>query len=301
MRSALRLILLLALWPLAAVAQSDPQAVPALERRVTDLADILPPAAEAALEQSLADFEARKGSQIAVLTLPSTAPETIEQYAIRVVDAWKLGRKGVDDGALLLVAVEDRTLRIEVGRGLEGALTDLASNRIIDEIITPLFRAGDYPGGIAAGVQRMIGVIDGEPLPEPQQAWKDDGSTGLGDFFGLLFLAALIAGSVLRALFGRLFGALATGGVIGFAGFMLSGAIGFALLSGILGLVVGAVAGLSPGSFGAPGAGRGRGSWRHGGWGGGSGGGWGGGSGGGFGGFGGGGGGFGGGGASGRW
>lgn len=161
--------LLLALSPWVAAIGQGLQGIPTLERRVTDAADILPAAEEAALEEKLAAFEARKGTQIAVLTVATTAPEEIEQYSIRVVDAWKLGRKGVDDGALLIVAVADRRLRIEVGRGLEGALTDLVSNRIIDETIKPLFRSGDYAGGVAAGVDRMISVADGEPLPPPKK------------------------------------------------------------------------------------------------------------------------------------
>ncbi|MGA0799605.1 MAG: TPM domain-containing protein [Steroidobacteraceae bacterium] len=140
-------------------AQTELQAIPALTARVTDQADVLSAQQEAELEALLTSFETRKGAQIAVLTVATVAPEEIEQYSIRVVDAWKLGRQGVDDGALLLVAVDDRRVRIEVGRGLEGALTDLVSNRIIDEAIVPAFRAGDYPGGIAQGVERMIRKI----------------------------------------------------------------------------------------------------------------------------------------------
>ena len=103
-----------------------------------------------------------------MLIVPTTAPETIEQYSIRVAEAWKIGRKKIDDGALLVVAKNDHKLRIEVGYGLEGALTDVTARRIIDEIITPKFRSGDFAGGISAGVDRIIGVIDGEPLPAPQ-------------------------------------------------------------------------------------------------------------------------------------
>ena len=142
-------------------------------------------AERAGLEEKLAAFEARKGAQIAVLVVPTTQPEAIEQYSIRVVEAWKLGREKPDDGALLLVAMQDRALRIEVGRGLEGALTDLVANRIIDEIITPRFREGDFAGGITAGVDRMIAVVDGEPLPEPEQHW--DGPQGLGGMLPILF------------------------------------------------------------------------------------------------------------------
>lgn len=289
--------LLIAATPWVAASGQGLQSIPTLERRVTDTADILPAAAEAALEEKLAAFEARKGAQVAVLTVASTAPEEIEQYSIRVVDAWKLGRKAVDDGALLIVAVDDRRLRIEVGYGLEGVLTDLVSNRIIDETITPLFRAGDYPGGIDAGVDRMISVIDGEPLPEPQERWQKDEDSGLGNFIGLIFFLAIIISIVLRKIFGRVLGALATGGLGGVAGFLLSGAVGFAIAAAIVAFVAGLGSGVSTRGL----SGRGRhGRWGDGGWGGGFGGG--GFGGGGFGGgFGGGGGGFGGGGASGRW
>ena len=135
---------------------------------MTDLTETLTPDQTAKLEQKLAAFEARKGSQIAVLIVPTTQPEAIEQYSIRVAEQWKLGRKGVDDGALLLVAKDDRALRIEVGYGLEGALPDAIAKRIIEDIIVPRFKTGDFYGGIDAGVDAMIKVVDGEPLPPPQ-------------------------------------------------------------------------------------------------------------------------------------
>lgn len=142
-------------------------AVPLLAERVTDETATLSAEQKAALEQTLQAFEARKGSQLAVLIVLTTAPETIEQYALRVAEQWKLGRKKVDDGAVLVVAKTDRALRIEVGYGLEGALNDATSKRIISEIITPRFKQGDFYGGIAAGVAQIIRVIDGEPLPVP--------------------------------------------------------------------------------------------------------------------------------------
>src|SRR5262245_38066835 len=142
-------------------------AVPPLKGRVTDLTGTLKPEQIASLEQMLQSFEARKGSQIAVLMLPTTAPETIEQYSLRVAEQWKVGRKKVDDGVVLVVAKNDRTVRIEVGYGLEGALNDATANRIIREVIVPRFREGDFYGGIAAAADRMIRVIDGEALPEP--------------------------------------------------------------------------------------------------------------------------------------
>ena len=197
----------------SAWAESELQPVPALTARVTDQAGVLSAQQKSELESVLAAFEARKGVQIAVLTVATVVPEEIEQYSIRVVDAWKLGRQGVDDGALLLVAVEDR--RVRIGRGLEGALTDLVSNRIIDESIVPAFRSGNYPGGIALGVERMIQVADGEPLPEPQPSWNGEGGNSTGDLFGLLFILVFFVGAALRKVFGRFFGSLATGGVVG--------------------------------------------------------------------------------------
>src|SRR5271156_5810438 len=158
------LLALLLCWAFAALADV---AVPPLTGRVVDQTGTLSSGDIASLTQKLRDFEARKGSQVAVLIVPTTAPETIEQYSIRVAEAWKIGRKKVDDGAILVVAKDDRKLRIEVGYGLEGALTDVTSKRIIDEIITPKFKSGDFAGGISAGVDRIIGVIDGEPLPPP--------------------------------------------------------------------------------------------------------------------------------------
>src|SRR6195256_798490 len=158
------LLALLVCWAFAAAADV---AVPPLVGRLVDQTGTLSSGDIDSLTQTLRDFEARKGSQIAVLIVPTTAPEEIEQYSIRVADAWKIGRKKIDDGAILLVAKNDRKLRIEVGYGLEGALTDVTSKRIIDEIITPKFRNGDFAGGISDGVDRIIGVVDGEPLPAP--------------------------------------------------------------------------------------------------------------------------------------
>src|SRR5476651_1196165 len=165
MKAARASILALMLcWAFAAMADV---AVPPLTGRVVDKTATLSSSDIASLDQTLKDFEARKGSQVAVLIVPTTQPETIEQYSLRVAEAWKIGRKKIDDGAILVVAKDDRKLRIEVGYGLEGALTDVTSKRIIDEVITPKFKSGDFDGGISAGVARIIGVVDGEPLPAP--------------------------------------------------------------------------------------------------------------------------------------
>ncbi len=279
----------------AAFAQAGLQPIPALEARVTDLTGTLALADRAALEQKLAAFEARKGAQVAVLIVPTTQPEEIEQYGIRVASAWKIGRAASDDGAILIVAKDDRTLRIEVGYGLEGALTDATANRIIDESIVPRFRDGDFAGGVNAGVDRMLAVIDGEPLPEPQRfATRSPGV--LERLAPMLLFAVPVVGSILRAIFGGVLGPLLAGGIAFFVAWLATGSLLLAAFIALFAAVFAAAAGRRP-------RGRGR-RGRHGGFGG-MPGGWGGGlgGGGGFGGggFGGGGGGFGGGGASGRW
>jgi uncharacterized protein len=286
--AATLLALSLALAPGVVPAQAQGlQPVPPLKERITDLTGTLTAAQQAQLEEKLRAFEARKGAQVAVLVVASTQPEAIEQYSIRVVDQWKLGREKPDDGVLLLVAKDDRTVRIEVGRGLEGALTDLVSRRIIDEAIVPLFRQGDFAGGLDAGLDRMIGVIDGEPLPEPDPGWK--GGSSLGEALPFLFMLVLVGSAVLRAILGRVLGAAVTGGVAGLVAWSVTQALPIALGVGVLAALLAAVLGLGGGRWSSR---PHRGGWGSGGFGGGGFGG---------GGFGGGGGSFGGGGASGRW
>jgi len=210
--------------------------VPPLTGRVTDQTATLTAAQKAALEQTLQAFEARKGSQLAVLIVPTTAPETIEQYALRVAEQWKLGRKKVDDGALLVVVKTDRALRIEVGYGLEGALNDATSKRIISEIITPRFRQGDFYGGISAGVDGMIRVIDGEPLPQPSGK-PGDRMTAIQQYVPVLFILALVIGGVLRSVLGRFPGALVTGGAVAGVAWLFAGAVSIALVAGVIALL----------------------------------------------------------------
>ncbi|MDN5836525.1 MAG: YgcG family protein, partial [Nitrosospira sp.] len=155
-------------------------AVPPFTSRITDLTGTLSANETAQLEQKLTAFEAKKGSQIAVLMVPTTQPETIEQYSIRVAEAWKLGRKGVDDGVLLVLAKRDRGLRIEVGYGLEGVLPDAMAKRIVDEIMVPILRQADFAGGIYAGIDRVMGVIEGEPLPPPRSRRGNGAPGGMG-------------------------------------------------------------------------------------------------------------------------
>ncbi|HTE13453.1 MAG TPA: YgcG family protein, partial [Burkholderiales bacterium] len=189
-------------------------AVPLLKTRVTDLTATLSADQAAALEAKLAAFEQRKGSQLAVLLVPTTQPETVEQYAIRVAEQWKLGRKGVDDGALLLIAKNDRKLRIEVGRGLEGVLPDAYGKRIISDDIAPAFKQGDFNGGINAGVDRMIKLVDGEPLPPPRPVNR--GASAQFDAGNALMwggLLVLFLGGIFRRIFGRFLGSMVTGGI----------------------------------------------------------------------------------------
>jgi uncharacterized protein len=274
-------VVLLALL-LVGAAQAE-VAVPPLSQRVTDITGTLDAQQTQALEAKLAAFEAKKGAQLALLIVPSTQPEAIEQYGIRVVEAWKLGRKGVDDGALLLVAKDDRTLRIEVGYGLEGALNDATAHRIVDEIIVPRFKRGEFYAGIDAGTAAMMQVIDGEPLPEPKRA----AASGKYDIESLLFVAfglVVAVGGMLRALLGRFPAALLMGGALGLLAWLTVAPLLIAALAGLAAFVFVLLGGGGRGFGGFGGGGFGGGSGGYGG-----------------GGFGGGGGGFGGGGASGRW
>jgi len=182
--------------------------IPDLSHRVTDLTATLSPQQIAALENKLAAFEAEKGSQIAVLIVPTTQPEDIAQFGIRVAEAWKIGRKKIDDGVILIVAKDDRKLRIEVGYGLEGAIPDAIAKRVISEIITPYFKAGDFAGGIDAGVSQLIKLIAGESLPAP--IYEPESQPDEGAFMFILF-GGVIAGFVMSAIMGRVMGGLLAG------------------------------------------------------------------------------------------
>jgi uncharacterized protein len=225
----LGILALLMCWALAAIADV---AVPPLSGRVVDQTGTLSSADIESLTGRLKNLETRKGSQIAVLIVPTTAPETIEQFSIRVAEAWKIGRKRIDDGALLVIAKNDRKLRIEVGYGLEGALNDVTTKRIIDEVITPSFRNGDFAGGISAGLDRIIRLIDGEPLP-PSATRQGSGSfSGFDPFNPFVLFALLATGAILRRALGRLLGAAATGGVVGAVAWFVAGSLAASLIAG---------------------------------------------------------------------
>ena len=267
--------------------------IPPLRARVTDLTNTLSASDQQALEAKLAAWERDSGNQMVVLVIPSTKPEPIEAYSIRVADAWKIGRKGQDNGVLFLIAKDDRKLRLEVGYGLEGVLTDATSRRIIAETVAPYFRQNQFAAGINAGVDRVISVVGkGEPLPAAktsQQSRRGIGGFDFGTFFILVLIVVPVIGGILARVFGKVLGSTVGGGIVGTVAWFIGGS----LLIGIVAAVIGFVIMLVLGAGG--GIGRRGGGWipiGGGGWGGGGGGG---------GGFGGGGGSFGGGGASGGW
>lgn len=271
-------------------------AIPPLKAHVTDLTATLSASEIAFLEQKLSAFEKTKGSQIAVLIVPATQPETIEEYSIRVVEAWQLGRKGVDDGILLLIAKNERALRIEVGYSLEGAVPDAMAKRIIAEIITPRFKQGHFAEGIDAGIEAIIKLIQGEPLPLSKNTRNGaniaEAPTFLESFISIL-IGSIVIGRVLQVFFGRLIGSTMIGIGVGFIGWLSFSSLAAAVVIAIVGFVINLLSNGSNGYYrsgrsGWPDQGyyRSGGFDRSGGFGGG---------------FGGGGGGFGGGGASGRW
>ncbi|MEO6383287.1 MAG: TPM domain-containing protein [Thermomonas sp.] len=249
--AALRILLVLsALWLLCLPHLAGAQvlaAMPAFDSPVVDTTDTLDAASKRQLEQQALDLQQRKGSQLQVLMVATTVPETIEQYAVRAFEQFKLGRKGVDDGVLLVVAKDDHKVRIEVGYGLEGAIPDITAGRVIQEYMVPKFRQGDYAGGIIDATGQLVGLVDGEPLPEPVASNRTGADSG-GSWLFALF-ASLIVGQVARGFFGRLpagIRALLGGGASGGIAWLLSSA----LLVGGLGAVIGFFIGIASGGGG---------------------------------------------------
>jgi uncharacterized protein len=287
------LVLLLALLSAPARAQ-DVLPVPALSGRLIDQAQLLDAGQRSGVEAQLADVEARLGSQMVVLIVPTTQPEDIAAYAQRVGDSWKIGRRDVGDGLLLVVASQDRTVRIEVAKALEGAIPDLMAKRVIDEALTPAFRRGDYAGGLGLAITRLGGLAQGEALPAPTPKARGGGSPSISNIFsgnwqeigmvalvGVAFIAKLLS-----SVFGRRLGSMLTGAGLGGVAWLLSSSVFIGVLVGVVGTVVALIAGMTGlvNVLASAGGARGGGGW------------------GGGGGFGSGGGGdFGGGGASGRW
>ena len=226
---------------LAAAAQV---AVPPLGARVTDLTATLDAGQRNALEQTLAALEARKGAQVAVLIVPTTQPETVEQYAVRVEESWKLGRKRVDDGVLLVVAKNDRRMRIEVAKTLEGAIPDLAAKRIIDEQLTPAFKAGDFAGGLNLALDKLNARIGGEGLAEPTAKGRADLGFELQDLLLFLVVAAPVMGTVFTSFLGRKLGSLTTGAAVGGLAWWVTASLFIGGGAGLIALIVVGVMGL---------------------------------------------------------
>ena len=286
---------------LAALAQDagEPIAVPKLTARVIDQTGTLAPQEQQQLEAKLSAFEQAKGSQVAVLMVPTIGAEPIEDFALRVTDAWKLGRAGIDDGVLFVVAKQQRKMRIQTGRGVQGTLTDAMAKRIVAERVAPSFRNGDFAGGINAGVDAILKAIEGEALPAPsatQSTRKVDTISSGSNFLWLAFFAVPVLAMVLRPLVGRAGSAGLTGGATGVAAWLLFGSLVVGGIAAVVAFVVAVSMGTNMLRQGRGGGGSG--GWiptgGGGGWSGGS-------SSGGGGGFSGGGGGFDGGGASGSW
>ncbi|MBI5657681.1 MAG: TPM domain-containing protein, partial [Geobacter sp.] len=230
--------------------------IPSLSGRVNDYAGMLSPAAVQTLEQRLAELEQSDSTQVVVLTVPTIDGENIEQFGIRVAEAWRIGQKGLDNGAILLIAKQERKVRIEVGRGLEGKLTDLMAGRIIRDVITPRFKAQDFDGGVLAGVEAIAATVKGE-----YQTRQRDIRQGRQGFHpSVTLLLFLLVGIVFLGSISRIFG-----GIAGAAGLPIAAALSFSGLSmAVLGVL--AVVGFAVGLFiaflfGSGGGGRGGGGW----------------------------------------
>lgn len=243
--------LLLTLWlsfaSLTAWAQ-DVQPVPTLTAHVMDSTGTLNAAQREALEAKLTAFEKARGAQLVVLMVPTTQPEDIAAYAQRVGDSWKIGRKSIGDGLLLVVAKTDRTVRIETTKTLEGPIPDLAASRIIENAITPRFKQGDFSGGLNAGTDQIMALISGENLPMPTQGTANAGNSEGGfDWTTLavfLFFAVPVGGRVLSSVLGRKLGSVATGGAVGVLAWLFSSSLLIGAIAALAGMVFALMSGL---------------------------------------------------------
>ena len=271
--------LLLALWlsfaSLSAWAQGV-QPVPTLTAHVMDSTGTLNAAQREALEAKLTAFEKARGAQVVVLIVPTTQPEDIAAYAQRIGDSWKIGRKSIGDGLLLVVAKNDRTVRIETTKTLEGPIPDLMASRIIENAITPRFKQGDFAGGLDVGTDQIMALISGENLPAPPQgsanARNPNGGFDWTTLAVFLFFAVPIGGRVLSSVLGRKLGSVATGGAVGVLAWLFSSSLVIGAIAALAGMVFALMSGLGgmtrgggssgwggPGGFGGGGFGGGRG------------------------------------------
>ncbi|AVQ06017.1 TPM domain-containing protein [Xanthomonas vasicola] len=251
-RTYLKVVWMMALLLLpASLLAQDLAAIPALRSPVVDVTGTLDAGQIQQLEQQALALQQRKGAQLQILIVPTTQPEAIEQYTQRVFDQWKIGRKGVDDGVLLLVAKDDRRVRIQPGYGLEGAIPDITANRIIQEYLAPRFREGDYAGGISAATATLAGLIEGEALPPPVSGHADGGNgAGGGGWIMALFIGFVVA-MVARGILGALprpLRALLTGVAAGGAALLFTSLLFASAGAAVIGLLAGLASG-SPGRF----------------------------------------------------
>ncbi|MEO7161035.1 MAG: TPM domain-containing protein [Polaromonas sp.] len=244
--------LLLAVWlPFACLTAwaQGVQPVPPLTAHVMDSTGTLTAAQQAALEARLTAFEQSRGAQVVMLMVPTTQPEDIAAYAQRIGDSWKIGRKSIGDGLLLVVAKNDRTVRIETTKALEGAIPDLAASQIIENAITPRFKKGDFAGGLDAGADQIMALISGEKLPAPQQGnAKSRSSNGGFDWTTLavfLFFAVPIGGRLLSALLGRKLGSMTTGGAVGVLAWLFTSSLIIGAIAAVVGMVFALISGIS--------------------------------------------------------
>ena len=255
--------LLLGAWLLIGLLPARAQGVlpvPALTGHVIDSTGTLSAAQQSALEDKLASFERLRGAQVVFLMLPTTQPEDIAAYAQRIGDSWKIGRKSIGDGLLLVVAKNDRKVRIETTKALEGAIPDLAASQIIDNAITPRFKQGDFAGGLNAAADQIMALITGEKLPAPAQRGADRSSGNAGfDWTQLaifLFIAVPIGGRMLAGIFGRKLGSVATGGAVGVLAWLFTSSVLIGAIAALAGVVFALVTSLaSLGSLGRGGSG----------------------------------------------
>lgn len=259
-RALCAFVLAMLLVPGPGAQAQAPQPVPALSARLIDQTGTLSPEQSLAIENRLQGIEQKSGSQIVVLMVASTAPEDIAAYAWRVASTWKIGRRDVGDGLLLIIAKNDRRMRIEVARALEGAIPDLAAARIIDQQMAPHFRQGDYAGGIVAALDQVAGRIAGEQLPPPASSGTPSKGSGTGfDFDDLMlffFIGVVIVGPILRKALGRPLASVLTGTGAGIAAYVLTTSLLMAGGAGVIALLFTLL-----GSGRSGGGGGGGGSW----------------------------------------
>ena len=270
------LVLLLLVWATLAGAQNL-QPVPQLTARVIDQTGTLDDIQRKGLEEKLAALEKSKGSQVVFLLVPTTQPEDIFSYANRVANTWKIGRKGVGDGVLLVVAKNDRKINIQVAKTLEGAIPDVTAKEIIDQQISPRFKQGDFAGGLQAAADQLVARTSGEALPEPPQAQTPEPSSGIKkfdegfdwwDLAVMLFFVVPFAARMLRGIFGKL-GPLVSGAAAGMLAMFFTSSFVIAIIAGVIALFISLLSGglgfgrgrggpwISPGGWGGGGGGGG--------------------------------------------